>query len=91
MIFYDTLIIMRYAIEKDVKMMTNTRKTGIADLMRDMKVGDSFFVPASDVTSNTRSSLYMSAKNVGILVSIRKDGDGLRVFRIKRKSNTATV
>lgn len=45
-----------------------------------MEVGDSFFVIVSE---SARSAMSSNAKRFGIRVMTRKEGDGVRVWRIE--------
>lgn len=50
-----------------------------------MAIGDSFLLEPVDKCKEaiTRSKMWSLAKNAGIKVSVRRDNDGLRVFRVK--------
>jgi hypothetical protein len=54
-------------------------ETGAKYPFKDMKVGDSFFVPGA----TGRSTLYSCARHYGVAVAVRRVDGGLRVWRIK--------
>lgn len=72
---------MTYEVVSDIKMPKRTRNRYP---FRDMAVGDSFFVPATDVKSinNIRAAASHFSSRTGFgRYSVLKDGDGWRVFR----------
>ena len=65
----------KFKIEKGVPLRPKFGKYPL----REMKIGDSFFVP--DVSA--RTSIYSCARNAKVKVTARREGDGMRVWRIK--------
>ena len=59
----------------------------VMDLLRAMNVGDSFWIPATQVAGSFHSSMHKSAKRLGMRVMIRsteeEDIDGYRVWRVR--------
>ena len=56
--------------------------------LRELGIGDSFFVPCDDDYQHTvRSTIYSHAKRIGIIVTLRRcfeDGEwGLRIWRVE--------
>lgn len=47
-----------------------------------MRKGDSFFVP-TDNPNKTASTLHGSACSCGVSVAVRREGNGVRVWRVK--------
>ena len=52
--------------------------------IKDMQVGDSFFVPLEDdpIFTRARQTIYVSARRCGVKVAVRKKEAGLRVWRV---------
>lgn len=48
-----------------------------------MKVGDSFYVPSVNRLKVAPAASYFAIRNKGYKFSVRKEGDGFRVWRIK--------
>lgn len=65
-------------IDKGVPMPPVTRNRPLTDHPLDrMKVGDSFFLP-----TRTPGALHYAAKRRGIKLSARREGEGVRVWRV---------
>lgn len=63
---------------------------GVPSQLRRLQIGDSFLIPKSDLTKNTRASLFVSASRAGIKIMTRSTEEGLRVWRVEKSSNTIT-
>ena len=66
----------KFKIEKGIAMPIARRHSDYPWLQ--MKIGDSFLTDRQ-----RRSNLYNSARASGIKVSIRNEGDGIRVWRVE--------
>lgn len=66
-------------IEKRVPVPATGRTTGMMDAMRSMSVGDSFVLPKGIQPYGT----HAYAKIAGIKITVKKQKDGYRVWRIK--------
>lgn len=76
---------MRIKIEKNIPLPTRIptskkrKASGIADILKEMKIGDSFLYPET-----RRNSIYTSAKQVGIKIVVAKIRTStVRVWRIE--------
>jgi hypothetical protein len=69
---------MTFAIEKNVPMPTNDVAGPYP--LREMEIGDSFYVPRNQPGST--ASVRNKASKIGIKVSIREDVGGFRVWRV---------
>ena len=69
----------KYEVEKGVPQPT-PRDMFLKYPWKVMDVGDSFFVPDSEISS--RQNFHSCAKNRGIKISTRRVDDGIRVWRI---------
>jgi hypothetical protein len=67
---------MAITIEKGIPPPSTKGKVGYTEALRGMAVGDSFLVKASK-----RNNVYGCARAAGIAVTIRADGDMVRVWR----------
>lgn len=47
-----------------------------------MAIGDSFFVPATDLPTSGPSTLNAAARGRGMRASVRAEGDGYRCWRV---------
>jgi hypothetical protein len=51
--------------------------------LKTINIGQTFLIPVH--SENLRSVVLMTAKRLGIIVETRKDGEGLRVWRLAIK------
>ena len=66
-------------IEKGVPLPVRNNRSGLMQILRNLKIGDSFVYPM-----DARTGVYGMAKSVGIKVTARYQADGtVRVWRIK--------
>jgi hypothetical protein len=65
-------------IEKRVPVPPTGKTTGMMEAMRTMKVGDSFALPQGLQPYST----HAYAKTAGIKITVKKQKDGYRVWRI---------
>ena len=71
-------------VEKGVEMPKRKRESKYP--WAKLKVGDSFYVESANVTSNgmySCVSTYNKKVKKPIKISVRKEGEGIRVWRIK--------
>lgn len=66
-------------LEKKIPVPRTGRTTGMTDLMQKMAVSESFRLP--DGIKPAHPHAY--ARKIGITVTVRREGDGYRVWRIK--------
>jgi hypothetical protein len=59
------------------------RREGLSASILNLNVGQSFLIPAEDLTKNTRRIAHAAAKRLNKPVSILKVEGGLRVYRLK--------
>ena len=73
-----------YAIEKGISPPPHQARGAITKLpLAAMEVGDSFFVPKDDMPLPTlRNTAYTRARQLGIGISVRKESEGARVYRM---------
>ena len=73
---------MPYKIEKNVPLSHRTSSNKYP--LKELKVGDSFFVPVEDLGLSGRNGIYVAATRLRIKITIRQQPDrSLRVWRIK--------
>lgn len=65
-------------IESGIPLPTNRKNSGVSDALRDMKIGQSFFVKGGKI-----ASVGSLARQVGVKVTARTLNGGVRVWRIK--------
>lgn len=72
-----------YAIEKSIPVPTEKQTKW--KFIKEMKPGDSFFVPSSDykVITNVQSTVYTIMKRHGMKPRLQRLEDGLRVWRVE--------
>lgn len=72
---------MTFEIQKGIP-VTETRGTPRRYPWGEMEVGDSFFVPGM-TTSNFGGRRTDAERRHGIKIATRKEGDGVRVWRVR--------
>ena len=79
-----------FTIEKGIPVPTTTaRKGNNIELLNTMEPGDSVFFDAPIKKKATR--FYRTAKHLGIKVIIRKDGEGMRMWKLGAATAAVTV
>lgn len=73
-------------IEQGVPVPVNRARIGSKYPFRDMKIGDSFFLPATYAkpASVRASASYFQIRNKGYRFTAHEQDNGIRVWRIKK-------
>ena len=72
----------KYEIEQNVPLPTNARNKESRYPFATMKVGDTFFV-SDKHPSHVRNAACHFQRKLGVKFIVRKDGEGLRCWRIE--------
>lgn len=68
---------METEIQKNIPIPSKRKSSeGVAHLLRKMEIGDSFYINGDDC-----NSAYQASIRLGISITRRKEGTGLRIWR----------
>lgn len=67
-----------FKIDKDIPLPRGAAKTGLANALRQMNVGESILLG-----QDRPVAIHGMAKQVGIKITVRKTPDGYRIWRIE--------
>jgi hypothetical protein len=71
-------------IEKGIPIPAKGKGGGFTDLFKKMKVGDSVYI--AEWNQKERSVMYTCASAIGLQITSRREGDGLRIWVVGKKS-----
>lgn len=74
-----------YNVDKGIPVPSQARRncSRFKDVLKALKAGDSFFVPDTSSTSMISGSMALEKAKLGIEITMRKEGNGVRVWRVK--------